>query len=331
MSGPPASSILTRGRWRPAEWVWWALALGAWFVFPDDRDFGTSVLIMVMVVLSYDLLLGFAGVLSFGHAVFFGLGAFIAGWLSLAGWTEPISTVVLGGLGAALLAALVGPFVLRLGGLPLVMVTLALGALVLEAAQKATGITGGSDGLNGISFAPILGFFDWGLGGATQYLYVLAWLVAVYVVLRRITASPFGVVLQGIRENPARMRLAGNGLLPHLTAAFSISAGIAGLAGALLVETTLFVGLGVLDPDNSINVLVMLVLGGVGSLHGALVGVPLYMLLSHFTTQWGPFYWMFAIGVLLISVVLFGRGGVLGLVQNAWRGRRQRGSDRRRG
>ena len=315
----PSDSILARGRWRPAEWAWWVVALAAWFVFPDDRSLGTSVLIMVMFVLSYDLLLGFAGVLSFGHAVFFGFGGFIAAWLSIAGWTEPISAVLAAGLGAAALAALVGPFVLRLTGLPLLMVTLALGVLVFEAAQKAAGITGGDDGLNGLRFAPVLGLFRWRLGGATQYLYVFAWLLVVYWVLRRVTSSPFGVVLQGIRENPMRMKLAGNGLLPHLTAAFAISAGAAGIAGALLVQTTSFMSIGLLNLDNSINVLVMLVLGGLGSLYGALIGAPLYLLLRHFTSQWSPFYWMFVIGALLISVVLLGRGGMLGLIQDASR------------
>ena len=131
--------------------------------------------------------------------------------------------------------------------------------------------------------------------------------------------SPFGVALQGIRENPERMRLLGNGVTPHLVVAFTISAAVAGLAGALLTQTSAFVGLGVLSLDLSFDVLVMLVLGGVGSLYGALVGTPLYMLLKHFSSQWSPFYWMFAIGVLLIAVVLLGRGGVLGSATAAWR------------
>jgi branched-chain amino acid transport system permease protein len=319
MTELPRESILSRHRFRAGELVWWALALGAFFVFPEHLAIGTSVLVMVIFVLSYDLLLGFAGVLSFGHAVFFGLGAYTAGWLSLAGWTEPISAALIGGLAAALLAAAVGPFVLRLTGLPLLMVTLALGVLVFEAAHKATGITGGDDGLSGIRIAPLLGLFRFGLGGQTRYLYVLAWLVIIFYLLRRVVASPFGVALQGIRENPGRMRLIGNAVLPHLTIAFAISAGVAGVAGALLTQTNAFVGLGVLALDTSVDVLVMLVLGGIGSLYGALVGTPLYMLLKHFTSQWSPFYWMFAIGFLLIAVVLLGRGGVLGLAQHAWR------------
>ncbi|HMN80464.1 MAG TPA: branched-chain amino acid ABC transporter permease [Burkholderiaceae bacterium] len=319
MTSIPSDSILARGRWRLPELLWWALALGAFFVFPEYLSVGTSVLVMVMLVLSYDLLLGFAGVLSLGHAVFFGLGAYTVAWLSQAGWTEPVTAAIAAAAAAAALAALVGPFVLRLSGLPLLMVTLALSVLVFEAAHKATGLTGGDDGLAGLVIAPLFGTFRWGLGGQTRYLYVLGWLIVVYLILRRIVASPFGVALQGIRENPERMRLLGNGVTPHLVVAFTISAAVAGLAGALLTQTSAFVGLGVLSLDLSFDVLVMLVLGGVGSLYGALVGTPLYMLLKHFSSQWSPFYWMFAIGVLLIAVVLLGRGGVLGSATAAWR------------
>lgn len=326
MTPLPADSILSRHRFKPAELLWWAIALGVFFVFPEHLAVGTSVLVMVVFVLSFDLLLGFAGVLTFGHAVFFGLGAYTAGWLSLAGWTEPISGAVAGGLAAAVLAAVIGPFVLRLTGLSLLMVTLAIGVLTFELAHKATGITGGDDGLSGITIAPLLGTFRWGLNGQTRYLYVLVWLVLLFYLLRRVVASPFGVALQGIRENPARMRLIGNGVLPHLTIAYVISGAVAGVAGALLTQTNAFVGLGVLALDTSVDVLVMLVLGGVGTLYGALVGTPIYMLLKHFTSQWSPFYWMFAIGTLLIVVVLFGRDGIVGIGRRLWKRVWQRGT-----
>lgn len=317
MNPLPRTSILSRHGWRWGELLWLAAAVLTYFLFPQDLALGTSVLVMVLLVLSYDLLLGFAGVLSFGHAAFFGLGAYTAGWLSLAGWTEPISAVVAGGVASALLAVLIGPFILRLAGLPLLMVTLALGVLIYEAAHKATRITGGDDGLPGIQFGPILGTFEWGLGGATSYVYVLTWLVVLFVVMKRIVSSPFGVILQGLRENPVRMRLLGNRVIPHLTVAYAISAAVAGMAGALFTEANAFVGLGVLALDTSVDVLVMLVVGGVGSLYGALVGAPVYMLLKHFSAQWNPFYWMFIIGTLLIAVVLMGRGGVLGLLMSA--------------
>jgi len=315
----PRDSILSRHQWRAGELLWLVAAVACYFVFPEYLALGTSVLVMVLLVLSFDLLLGFSGVLSLGHAVLFGLGAYTAGWLSLAGWSEPISVVLAAGLAGAALAALTGPFFLRLTGLPLLMVTLAFGALVFEVAHKATRITGGDDGLSGIQFAPILGRFEWGLGGSTSYLYVLIWLVVLFVALKRIVSSPFGVMLQGIRENRARMRLIGNRVLPHLTIAYVISGAIAAIAGALFTEANAFVGLGVFALDTSVDVLVMLVLGGVGSLYGALVGAPLYMLLKHFSSQWNPFYWMLIIGALLITVVMLGRGGMLGLLQLALR------------
>jgi len=147
----------------------------------------------------------------------------------------------------------------------------------------------------------------------------LIWLVVLFVALKRIVSSPFGVMLQGIRENRGRMRLIGNRVLPHLTIAYVISGAIAAIAGALFTEANAFVGLGVFALDTSVDVLVMLVLGGVGSLYGALVGAPLYMLLKHFSSQWNPFYWMLIIGALLITVVMLGRGGMLGLLQLALR------------
>ena len=315
----PRDSILSRHQWRAGELLWLVAAVACYFVFPEYLALGTSVLVMVLLVLSFDLLLGFSGVLSLGHAVLFGFGAYTAGWLSLAGWSEPISVVLVAGLAGAALAALTGPFLLRLTGLPLLMVSLAFGALVFEVAHKATRLTGGDDGLSGIQFAPILGRFEWGLGGSTSYLYVLIWLVVLFVALKRTVSSPFGVMLQGIRENRGRMRLIGNRVLPHLTIAYVISGAIAAMAGALFTEANAFVGLGVFALDTSVDVLVMLVLGGVGSLYGALVGAPLYMLLKHFSSQWNPFYWMLIIGALLIAVVMLGRGGMLGLLQLALR------------
>jgi len=319
MNTLPRDSILARHHWRAGEFAWLAAAVACWFLFPQNLALGTSVMVMVLLVLSYDLLLGFSGVLSFGHAVFFGLGAFTGGWLALTGWTEPISVVLVAGVAAAVLAALVGPFLLRLTGLPLLMVTLALGVLVFEAAHKATRITGGDDGLAGIQFAPILGRFEWGLGGSTAYLYVLAWLVVLFVLMKRVVSSPFGVILQGVRENPARMRLIGNRVLPHLTLAYVISGAVAGMAGALFTQANAFVGIGVLALDTSVDVLVMLVLGGIGTLYGAFIGAPAYMLLKHFSSQWNPYYWMLLIGVLLIAVVMLGPGGLLGLGQAALR------------
>ena len=308
----PSASVLSWHHAHPAEWLCWLLAVLAFFVLPQYLAIGTLVLIMVLFALSFDLLLGFAGVVTLGHAVFFGIGAYTAGLLALAGWNEPLSGVVIGGVVSALVAAILGPLLLRLTGLPLIMVTLALGAMFFEGASKAVWLTGGDDGLAGIQIAPLFGLFRWGLRGHVKYLYVLGWLLVLTYLARRLIASPFGVTLQGIRENADRMRLLGVPVLLHLVIAYTISAGMAGIAGALLAQTQAFVSLNVLHLELAIDVLVMLVLGGIGSLYGGFIGAPVYILVRHFAQQWNPFYWMIVIGLLLIVVVRLGRGGLLG-------------------
>ncbi len=309
---PNQLPLLPSGRVRPAELVYWCLPVAAFFLFPDRLSFGTSVLTMTILAVSFSLVLSFAGIVSLGHAVYFGLGAYIAGLLSIGGWHEPISVVLLSGAGAALCAAALGPIVLRLSGLPMMMMTLAVGAVAYEAANKATWLTGGDNGLGDIAFDPVLGLFDWSVFGQTSYIYVLAWLFASFVLLRLVVNSPFGLALRGVRDNPLRMRLIGSPVVSQLVTAYALGAFIAGIAGALSTETTGFVGLDVIAVDLSINVLVMVVLGGVGTLYGGLVGAPVYMFVKEFAATLNPYNWMFFIGLMLVLVVLFGRGGILG-------------------
>jgi branched-chain amino acid transport system permease protein len=223
---------------------------------------------------------------------------------------------LLGGAASGLFALAVGPLILRLTGLPFIMVTLGIGAIVYEAANKAVWLTGGDNGLPGVTLAPLFGVFRWSVFGQTGYLYVLGWLLVLFYLCRRIVASPFGMALQGVRENPQRMRLLGAPVLRHLVTGYAMASAMAGIAGALSAQTNAFVGLEVLSLNTSIDGLVMLVLGGVGRLYGGLVGAPLYMFVQHFAQQWNPYYWMFLIGGLLIVIVRFSRGGLLGLVDH---------------
>ena len=308
-----ASPLLGRQRLRPLEAVWWLLAVAYFFVFPEYLAVATAVLVMVLFALSLDLLLGFAGVLSLGHAVAFGIGAYASALINLAGWHEAISGALAGGVAAGLFALAIGPLILRLSGLSFIMVTLGIGAVVYEAANKAVWLTGGDNGLPGVTLDPLLGIFRWSVFGQTSYLYVLGWLLILFYVVRRIVGSPFGMALRGIRENPRRMRLVGAPVLRHLVVAYAVASAIAGIAGALSAQTNAFVGLEVLSLNTSIDGLVMLVLGGVGRLLGALVGAPVYMFIQHFAREWNPYYWMFLIGALLILVVRFSRHGLIGL------------------
>lgn len=311
------SALLSRHRFQWPEAFIWLAAIAVYFLFPQYLAIATTVLIVALFAVSYDLAIGFGGILTLGHGLFFGIGAYCAGWIALLGWTEAVSGALASGVIAALVAAALGPFLLRLTGLPLIMVTLGVSVIVYEAANKAAWLTGGDDGLTGFTMSPLFGAFRWSVFGVTKYFYALGWLFVLFYLVKRVVASPFGVALQGIRENSLRMRLIGTSSLRHLTVAYSLSGGVAGVAGALSAQTNAFVGLGVLSLDTTIDGLVIVVLGGIGTLYGSLIGAPVYVIVKHFAQQWNPYYWMFVIGALLIVVVRFSRGGLLGMAHAA--------------
>jgi branched-chain amino acid transport system permease protein len=202
--------------------------------------------------------------------------------------------------------------VVRGHGLTQLMVTLGIGLMLFEAANKAAFLTGGVDGLSGVTMDKLLGLFEFDLYGKTAYLYSLAVLFAVFLVLRRLVASPFGLGLRGLHEGPKRMPAIGAAVQRRQVAVFTLAAGIAGIAGALLAQTTQFVGLDSLGFHRSAELLIMLVLGGAGRLYGGLVGAAAFMLAQNFLSDLNPVYWQFWIGLLLIAIVLFARGGILG-------------------
>jgi branched-chain amino acid transport system permease protein len=313
-----SASFFASRRGRVIELIWWAAALAVFFLFPNYLAFATSVLVIALFALSLNLILGFAGIITLGHAMFFGVGAYTAGLLAVGGWTEPVTGALVGGLAGAMLAAITGPVVLRFSGLPLVMITLAISVLFFEAANKATWLTGGDDGLFGIRLAPLFGQFRWTIFGTTQYLYVLAWLALVFVLLRRLIASPFGIALEGIRENPARMRLIGAPVLRHMVIVYTISGFVAGLAGALSAQTTRFVGLVVFSIETSVDALIIVVLGGLHSLYGALIGAPVYLSVKYFSQQWNPHLWKFFVGGLLVMAMLYAKGGLVVYLERGW-------------
>jgi branched-chain amino acid transport system permease protein len=301
-------------RLRVGEMLPWLCAAGAYFIFPGYLALGGQIFIMVLFALSLDLILGYAGIVTLGHAAFFGTGAYVAGILAVHGWTEPLSLLVAAGAVAALLGAVTGAIVLRTSGLTLLMVTLVVSELLQEAANRLGGLTGGADGLQGIAIAPLFGFFRFDLFGRTAYLYCLVILFLAWAAARLIVRSPFGRSLVGIRENVTRMHAIGSPVFRRRLRIYAISAGIAGIAGALLTETTQFVALQVLSFELSGTVLVMLILGGVGRLYGAFIGAPLYMIAQDQLARDNPAYWLFWIGLLLVVVVIFARGGMLGIV-----------------
>jgi branched-chain amino acid transport system permease protein len=319
-SPPPAISKLSRRhRLRLAELVPWLAAVACFFIFPEYLALGTQILISILFALSLDLILGYGGVVTLGQAAFFGVGAYTAGILAVHGWTEPISGLVAAGGVAAALGAVTGVILLRTEGLTLLMLTLVVAEMIREAANKAGAWTGGADGLQGITIAPILGLFRFDLFRRTSYIYALVVLFLAWLVVRAIVHAPFGRSLTGIRESVTRMHAIGSPVLRRLVTAYAIAAALSGVAGALLAQTEQFVSLEVLSFARSGTVVIMLILGGAGRLYGAFVGVPLYMLAQDQLAEQFPIYWSTGIGFLLIAVSLGARGGVLDLWDAALR------------
>jgi branched-chain amino acid transport system permease protein len=307
------------GTWSPVEIVFWTIPVVAFFLLPGYLVLGSQILIVALFALSLDLILGYAGIVSLGHAAFFGLGAYTAGILAVKGWGEPISGLVAGGALAALVGFVVSFLVVRGEDLARLMVTLGIGLLLFEAANRAAFLTGGVDGLSGVAMGKLFGVFAFDIGGKTAYLYSLAVLFIVFVFLKRLTSSPFGLSLRGIRENRARMPAIGAPVRRRLVTAYTLGAAIAGVAGALLAQTTQFVGLDTLGFNRSAELLIMLVLGGTGRLYGAIIGTAVFMIAQDYLSGVNPVYWQFWLGLLMVGFVFFARGGILGALEAAAR------------
>jgi branched-chain amino acid transport system permease protein len=291
----------------------WVLAVAVYFLAPSYLPLGAYVMIMILFVLSLDLIVGYGGIVTLGHSAYFGFGAYTAGILAVRVHGDPLLGLAAGALAAGLLGLATGAVILRTQGLTLLMLTLAITSIVLEVAASATWLTGGTDGLHSVPVQPILGLFKFDLFGKTAYLYCTAVLAACWWLVRTVIHSPFGAALVGSRENDARMHAIGAPVYFRRLQAYALSCALAGTAGALLTHTTQFVGTSVLGFELSGEALVMLVLGGVGRLYGAFVGPAVYLVARDYLAQQTPEYWYLGIGILLVVIVLFARGGILGL------------------
>ena len=309
-----AGGYIADSRIRAIEWLPWVLAVLCFFVAPTYLPLGSYVLTMIIFALSLDLILGYGGIITLGHSAYFGAGAYAAGIFAARITGEPLLGLLVGTLAAGLLGLITGAIILRTRGLALLMLTLAITSLCLEVANKATTWTGGADGLGGFTVQPILGMFKFDFLGKTAYLYGLVLLFACWWLVRRLVYSPFGASLTGVRENNVRMHAVGAPVYQRLVVSYTISAALAGLAGALLTQTTQFVGLKVLGFELSGELMVMLILGGVGRVYGAFIGPLVYLLAQDYLAKQFPEYWYFGIGIMLVLVVMFARGGILGIV-----------------
>jgi branched-chain amino acid transport system permease protein len=311
-----------RHRLGPVEVLPWIVAIVAYFAFPNYLALLSQILATIVFALSVDLVLGYAGIVTLGHAAFFGAGAYTAGLLAANGWGEPLTGLLAAAIAAGSLGLFSGAIILRTSGLTLLMQTLVVAAMLYELANKAHRFTGGADGLQGMQVWPVFGVFRFDMFGRTAFLYCLAVLFVCWLVVRTIVHSAFGHSLMGIRENVLRMQAIGAPVDQRKLLAYALSAALAGISGALIAQTTQFVGLGVLSLERSGTILIMLIIGGVGQLYGAFIGVPLYMIAQDRFATVDPVYWYFWIGLFMVLLVLFARGGVLGLLAR-WRERRR--------
>jgi branched-chain amino acid transport system permease protein len=325
-SSPP-KSLLARLVFgvRPWEALPWLAAIVCFFLFPGYVPIFGQILIMTLFALSLDIVVGYCGIVTLGHAAYYGTGAYTAGLLAVHGWTEPISNAACAMALAALVGFVTGAVTLRAHGFITVMLTLAVTVTLYEVANHTGRWTGGDDGLRGIDMAPVLGRFEFDIYGDTAFFYALAALFLSFVLVRLLVNSPFGWSLKGIRENIGRMHAIGCPVYRRLLQAYTIAAALAGLAGALQAQTTQYVALRALSFDLSGDVLVMLIIGGIGRLYGAFIGVPVYILAQDRLASQDPANWYFWMGILLIVIVLFARGGMLALAARLWERRRSDG------
>ncbi|QIM47736.1 branched-chain amino acid ABC transporter permease [Pusillimonas sp. DMV24BSW_D] len=308
--------------WHAAELLLWLAAIAAFFVYPNYLPLATLVVIVALFALSLDLAMGYAGIVSLGHAAYFGLGAYVAAWLGKYGWTEPITGVLVAMVASGLLGLITARVVARGTELSCLLVTLGLGLLLFEAANKANDITGGIDGLYGVVIAPVLGLFEFDFAGKTGYWYSLCWLMFGLLVVRKIIGSPLGLTLRGIGLNKKRTAALGVDNSRALTIAYTISTALAGVAGALLTQTTQYVAIDVLAFHRSADVLTMLIIGGAGYLYGGILGAAAFIILQDLLSGMNPIYWQFWLGWALVVIVLFLPEGAFGSFQQLVRRRR---------
>lgn len=302
---------------QPLKLLPWLAAAALPLALPGYEPLVNQVFVMILFALSLDLLVGYAGIVTLGHAGLFGVGGYTAGILSVHGFTDPIFTALCAMVLAAITGLVFGVAILRTKGLTLLMLTMASAFLLYEIANMATGLTGGEDGLQGVSFAPVFGLFEFDFRGKTAFFYSLAVLFLVFVFVRALINSPFGWSLRGIRENDARMAAIGCPIMRRRLIVYVISAALAGLAGALQAQSTQFVALYSLSFELSGNILIMLILGGSGRLYGAFIGVPVFMIAQDLLAKQDPANWFLGQGIVLIAMVTLAPGGILGIAERA--------------
>jgi branched-chain amino acid transport system permease protein len=293
-----------------SAWPYLALVIACvavYLLLPDQLALAARIATMAIFVMSLDLVVGYGGLATLGHAVFFGVGAYATGIAATHLTGNALLGLVIGAGSGAGLAALAGAFLVRYHGLTFLMLTIAIAEIVLNLAKKLRTWTGADDGLSGYSVGKILGLFGFDLQGKVAFIYCCTLLLMSFWAMRRLMRSPFGLACVGIHQNRVRMAAMGDAVQPTLLKLYVCAGFFAGLAGALSAQVNQIVGLDSLGFTLSAESLVMLVLGGTGTLYGAIAGTAIFMSVHHAAASINPYHWLFIIGGMLCVLVLVPR------------------------
>ncbi len=306
-----STPLLADSRFKPWEAVLWLLAFASPWVLGKHALIINEIAIVALFAISLDLILGYTGIVSLGHAAFLGFGAYASALFAKHVMPDPLVGLAVGIVAATVLGAVCSLTIMRGSDLTRLMVTLGMAAILTELANKMDWLTGGSDGLQGVVMGPLLGKFEFDLSGKTAAWYSLSVLLVLFFLARRLIHSPFGATLKAVRDNRLRAMAIGIPVSSRLAVAYTIAAGVAGAAGALMAQTTGFASLDVFALERSADVMLMLVIGGVGWLYGGVVGAVVFKLLHDVISAITPQYWTFWIGLFLVVLVLVGREKLL--------------------
>ena len=301
------SRLLSQGRWQWYEPLLWAVVFALPALLPGHALIINEIAIVALFAVSLDLVLGYTGIVTLGHAAFLGFGAYCAALFAKFIHADPLLGLAVGVAAATVLGAVCSVTILRGSDLTRLMVTLGVALLLLELANKLDWLTGGSDGLQGVMMGPLLGHFEFDLYGQTAAWYSLTVLLLLFALTRRWVQSPWGATLMAVRDNPLRAAAIGISVSSRLAVIYTLAAGVAGAAGALLAQTTGFASLDVFALERSADAVLMLVIGGVGWLYGGILGAVVFKLMHDVISNITPQYWTFWMGLFLVVLMLVGR------------------------
>ena len=305
------TSLLDASRWRLWEPALWLLAFAAPLLVPGHSLLVSEIAIVALFALSLDLILGYTGIVSLGHAAFFGMGAYTAALFAKLVMPDPLLGLLVATAVTTLLGAVCSLTIMRGSDLTRLMVTLGVGLILMELANKLDWLTGGADGLQGVVMGPLLGRFEFDLYGRTSAFYSVTTLLLFFVLARRLVNSPFGGTLKAIRDNRLRAMAIGVPVHSRLAVIYTVAAAVAGVAGGLAAQTTGFASLDVFAFDRSADVMLMLVIGGTGWLYGGVAGAVAFKIMHDVLSSITPQYWTFWIGLFLVVLVMVGRERLL--------------------